>query len=87
MRQVDQEVFEEYQRCKMRLLKLTSDQLKDLCKRFEFQCGCGATKEAMARGLLAEHIACMDCLPTERVRSTKTGFGSVASRGSLRKKT
>ena len=48
MRQVDQEVFEEYQRCKMRLLKLTSDQLKDLYKRFEFQCGCGATKEAMA---------------------------------------
>ena len=46
---------EVYQVAKWRLHCHTADELKRACGDMGFQCGHGATKEAMARGLLAEH--------------------------------
>ena len=68
---------EEYFRRKALLLKLTSDQLKGFCTQFDFHCGTGATKEAMARGLLVEN---MDSIPAEVWRSSEAGLCLAAPR-------
>ena len=66
---------EEYFRVKAKLLKLTASELHRLCMDHGYHAGSGCTKEAMARGLLAENIC---SLPAE-VRPTGA-FRSVASR-------
>ena len=44
-----------YQVAKWKLHQHTADELKRACGDMNFQCGCGATKEAMVRGLIVEH--------------------------------
>ena len=44
-----------YEDAKLMLHQCSAEELREACGRVQFQCGTGATKEAMARGLLAEH--------------------------------
>ena len=55
-------VYYEYQTAKMRMLVYPAEQLRRACVRVGFHAGTGATKEAMARGLCAEHGYTLDTL-------------------------
>ena len=61
---VQTQTREIYQIAKSALLERKSVELQALCLQYEFAPGCGATKEAMARGLLAEP-ECYDKLVVE----------------------
>ena len=74
---------EEYFRVKAKLLRLTAVELHRLCMDHGYHAGSGCTKEAMARGLLAENICSLpaEVRPTGASRSVASKTIHASRRG------